>query len=202
MKKIFLDCGANKLHGLSYFCDVLNLDNTWIVHSFEMNPNLTEQWSNLTTEQLSEQGWIVQKDWPFSFHFHPYGLSTIEEIVYFVQENTPEAGNQGSRLKKYWFDGHSTDAGGEILKAKVIRFSDFIKQNCNPEDFIVMKMDIEGSEFDVIEDLISENLHTYFNEIYIEWHERFFPDKKTINQRASSIKYFLEKDGVVIHDWV
>jgi hypothetical protein len=60
-------------------------------------------------------------------------------------------------------------------------------------------MDIEGSEFRVLRDLIDNDTITKINEIYVEFHERFMPEEslETRNELISII----ESKGVKVHQW-
>ena len=54
---------------------------------------------------------------------------------------------------------------------------------------VVMKMDIEGSEVDVIPDLIFSGGFQYINSIMVEWHERLenLPERKKVHQTLETI---------------
>ena len=53
-------------------------------------------------------------------------------------------------------------------KIECINFIEFVKKNFNKEDFILVKCDIEGSEYAILPDIL-ENFE-YFNEMFIEFH--------------------------------
>lgn len=54
------------------------------------------------------------------------------------------------------------------LTIETINFSKWIVDHINPNDYLIVKMDIEGGEIEVIKDLIKNNLlNTHINEIYI-----------------------------------
>ncbi len=57
--------------------------------------------------------------------------------------------------------------------APVIRLSEWIQKNFSKNDFIYVKMDIEGMEYSVIEDLISSGCLDFIDEMDVEWHGRF-----------------------------
>ena len=47
----------------------------------------------------------------------------------------------------------------------------------NPEDFVVLKMDIEGSEYDIIFHLMAEHVFSLIDEIGVEYHGYLSPFK-------------------------
>lgn len=66
--------------------------------------------------------------------------------------------------------------GGKKQKAKIIKISDFIKNN--EISFIdLMKINIEGMEYESIEDLLETNLIKKIRDIQIQFHN-FFPESE------------------------
>lgn len=51
-----------------------------------------------------------------------------------------------------------------------IDLSRWIKDTFSPSDFIILKMDIEGAEYDVLEKMITDNSISYISVLFIEWH--------------------------------
>ena len=68
-------------------------------------------------------------------------------------------------------------------QVEAIDLSDFIKNNFSKEDFIILKLDIEGSEFDVLQKMITDETLEYIKKIYVEWHEQFFHENK-LNEKT------------------
>ena len=66
---------------------------------------------------------------------------------------------------------------------------DFIQDNFQPEDFIVLKLDIEGCEFAVLDDMIATGVIDYINEVFVELHERFMsPSAIRLEQEGMTLK--------------
>ena len=51
-----------------------------------------------------------------------------------------------------------------------IDFSEFKINNFNKDDFIILKLDIEGAEYKVLETMISDSAIDYINILLIEFH--------------------------------
>ena len=51
-----------------------------------------------------------------------------------------------------------------------IDIADFIQRNFKPQDFVVVKMDIEGSEYRVVPHLINSKAAHLVDEIFVECH--------------------------------
>jgi FkbM family methyltransferase len=55
-------------------------------------------------------------------------------------------------------------------RVRTVDFSEFLKQQFAPEDYIVLKLDIEGKEYDVLSKLIDDGMISRVQDIYCEWH--------------------------------
>lgn len=55
-------------------------------------------------------------------------------------------------------------------RVKVIDFSEFIKKEFIPSGTIILKIDIEGSEYNLLDKMIKDGTIGYINEIFCEWH--------------------------------
>lgn len=72
----------------------------------------------------------------------------------------------------------------------------------DPEQ-VVIKCDIEGSEYDVIPDLIEaiKAAHWPVTDLFIEWHDRFFDDRNEYIEKAVRMEQELTELGVMVHEW-
>lgn len=78
-------------------------------------------------------------------------------------------------------------------KVKTIKFSDFVNQ-FEDDDYIVIKLDIEGAEYNVVEDLIQTGVIKKVNELFIEWHDHFFT-KNSHNLKQQLQNYNVKVDN-------
>lgn len=63
-----------------------------------------------------------------------------------------------------------------------------------------VKLDIEGSEYDVIDDLFNTEAINRINELYIEWHDHFFPHYR---DRGNELRGKLSKLNITVrNDWM
>ena len=60
--------------------------------------------------------------------------------------------------------------GHENIFVKQIDFSKYIINNFKKDDYIILKIDIEGKEYDLLEHMIKTGSISYINKIYCEWH--------------------------------
>jgi len=93
------------------------------------------------------------------------------------------------------------------IKAKCVDFSSWLKRY-NAEDHIVVKMDIEGAEYFVLEKLIANGIPPCLKVLNIEWHDWFLPNhtpyesKLKLAQTKHIILNSLNEAGVEIGSWV
>ena len=65
------------------------------------------------------------------------------------------------------------------LVVKCINFSNFLQQ-FDDNDYIILKLDVEGAEYDILEQLIDTKLINKINELYVEFHDAFFDKNSSI----------------------
>ena len=152
MKKIFIDCGANIGQSISLFARKWKDADEYEVHSFEPNPRLKESILNSASKNKLK-----------NFHYHNEAIFNIDgETSFYVGGTTHDI---GSSLEK----GKSIKVR-ETIKVKTIDLSRWIVENFDKDDYIVLKIDIEGSEYKVMKCLFETKSIEYVNEIYLELH--------------------------------
>lgn len=158
MRKIYIDGGARIGESLDMFLkhrkDLLGCD----VHFFECNDAHLE-----TLLKIKEEN----KDYNFSIHSEAI-WSEDGEMDFFI--SIDRWGDLGCTLKPEKREKLDLE---NPKKVKTIDFSSFLNQ-FNDDDYIIVKLDIEGSEYKVIERLLETKSINKINELYIEWHDIFF----------------------------
>lgn len=82
------------------------------------------------------------------------------------------------------------------LKVNAIDFSEFLL-SFDKNDYIVVKLDIEGAEYEVIEHILNSGAINMVNELFIEWHDHFF------NKSSAELKQKLSTYDIIInHNWM
>lgn len=78
----------------------------------------------------------------------------------------------------------------EFCEVRVVRLADFLRKFPRVR---LLKMDIEGAECEVLEDLISEGLLDRCDLVLVETHEEWIPETvprlQRIRQRLSDLQY-------------
>jgi FkbM family methyltransferase len=149
MKKIFLDCGTHYGEGLNNFINQYSIDNTWEVYSFEPNKHLWQQhFDNNPHENIK----YINK-----------AIYTHNNIITF---NIAYPNTDASSI----YSEHIGTNLYESVEILCIDLSGFILENFSPNDFIVVKMDIEGAEYEVLRKMIDDKSLNYINDLYVEFH--------------------------------
>jgi len=85
----------------------------------------------------------------------------------------PKVGGSTNIMGDEYKWGHWIENDNKLIntfKVKCFDFSAFIRDNFTKEDYIIVKLDIEGSEYEVMDKLIIDGTIDYINHFYIEWH--------------------------------
>ncbi|KKX51923.1 MULTISPECIES: FkbM family methyltransferase [Sphingobacterium] len=109
--------------------------------------------------------WIAQRsDLSPKFHFHPFGLDKETRITHFNLPKNKEHVS-GSIIN------HQNVDENNMVEVQMKSLIDIVSEN-NHSYIDVLKMDIEGSEYCVIESILNSSIE--IRQILLEIHERFF----------------------------
>lgn len=120
------------------------------VHAFDPSPRSIE--------------WVSKQELVDAFHFYPYGLAGRDGEITFSE---PE--EQGAHSLKIYSNSGSGD-GNKTHVLPVHRLATILEK-LGHERIDVLKMDIEGAEYEVIDDII--NAPVPIIQVLIEFHHRF-----------------------------
>jgi len=165
--KIYLDCGGHFGEGLEVYIKHYNMDDTWNLFSFEPNNDSFEKLISNSNIKL-KVNYIKKAVWVYN------------GVIKFNAEYPPDSDvsdGEGSSLidLDYWKPKSDFNPGaGDVFSSydvECIDISNFILNNFEIDDFILLKMDIEGAEFDVLRKMIDDRSIVYINDLYIEFHD-------------------------------
>ena len=100
--------------------------------------------------------------------------------------------------------------GGEVERIQGFDFADWLKNTVSENDFVVMKMDVEGTEFDLIPRLFETGAICLVDEIFLECHynrwQRCCPGQRSPKYEKTydqCLQLFtsLRQSGVLVHQW-
>lgn len=179
-KRFFIDCGGNKGQSIRKFKSQKKYkEKNYEIFSFEPNFDLIKDYAqkNPNDKIMNYAVWVKNEKINFYLDRHDGDGSSV-------------------LVEKIHPDGHKENDLNNPLVVDAIDFSEWILSNFKKEDYIILKMDIEGAEYAVLEKMIKDQSIKYIDELYIEWHYK----KVNINEaRHTKIKTSLEKYVTKIH---
>lgn len=175
-KGVFIDCGA--FDGCSIIKFKIANPNFDCI-SYEPNPKLWKYFKNLPTM-------LIKK-----------GVSSENKTMDFRIDHIDADGSSLIPTKKILFNSPLEDSHITSIKIECVELSSVIAELANVYDCIVLKLDVEGAEYDILEDLISKNLLIKLYKLYVEfhWQKCNFPEER--HQKLISEL----KQKVVFEDW-
>lgn len=182
MKKIFIDGGARVGESIPYLLDKRSDLKYCDVYFFECNPD-----HETTLKEIAESN----KD--YNIFVRTDALWIEPGIKKFYLSND-KWGDLGCTLDPYKLE--SLDRTN-VLEVTTISLSDFIL-SLPSESYIVLKLDVEGSEYEIVNDLLQKGSINRIKELYIEWHDHFF-----LYKTSHKLKKALESFNIECHhDWM
>lgn len=193
MKNIFLDCGTHLCEGLVEFYNKGIIDDSFKVYTFEANPacNVQERIKSIPLDITAYNAAVWVEDGYITFNQENHIKSRSGSPT----DGYSDIDGWGSSVSTLDFRHSGYDTQVEVPS---INFSRFISELPNDSN-IICKMDIEGSEFNVLRLLIKEGTISRIKKIYVEFHERFMP-----SESAESVRALVEEIkglGVEVETW-
>ncbi|MCL2331747.1 MAG: FkbM family methyltransferase [Proteobacteria bacterium] len=176
---ICIDCGANK----GKFINACR-HNDATVFAFEPNPVLANALARFNRD--SDKVHVINA-----------AVGAVSGTADFI--NDPDNfGDEGGNIV-----GAYSERKTNKQSVEVIDLADFLDKNIIKKDkkIYLLKIDIEGAEFDLIPGLVKNKIHEHARYIVCETHARFFPDGTA---KLEKLKDLIAKSGITNIDlgWV
>jgi len=178
MRKVYIDCGAHKGNTIKKFVLSKYYSSDFEIFAFEPNPHSKVHKRYGKNETVYQKAvWIRNGEIPF----------------YITKE---KRGSQAGTLIKEKSSGRLDKKHPTMVSS--IDFGGWIKETFSPNDYIIVKMDIEGAEYWVIDSMIKDGSIVYVNLLWLETHEDRIAgmsadDRVALTKRLDAISS-LEKD--------
>jgi FkbM family methyltransferase len=105
--------------------------------------------------------WIANQQLPRSFHFHPYGIADRDGACRFLPPANPAHVSHTTVMRK---------SASPPLELPVKRMRSFLAE-LQHSRIDLLKMDIEGAEYSVIDDLVGSGI--VIRQLLVEFHHRW-----------------------------
>ena len=151
-----------------------NLDEKSVVYSFGVGEDISFDLQMIARYKLHIHAfdpsprsieWLQDQDLPKNFHFYPFGLAGKDGNVVFSEPVEP-----GHHSLKLTGSGQAEDKGLKTHVLTVYRVPTVLGK-LKHKKIDILKMDIEGAEYDVIDDIVNSSVPIY--QVLIEFHHRF-----------------------------
>lgn len=171
-KSCFTKWYGNKHTGFFVMPEKINKDS--IVYSFGIGDDISFDRAIIKEFDCKVYGFdptprsiqfIKTQSLPNNFIFLPYGISDHDGFIqFFLPENTNHI--SGATFNRWGIKGNN------IIPVNVpVKKFDTIVKELGHSKIDILKMDIEGSEYEVLNDILASNIE--INQILIEFHHRF-----------------------------
>ncbi len=195
-RSLFIDCGSNKGQGFVFFKKYFKLKYFDYI-LVEPNPNCV----------------VILKD-KFRHLISNSSVNIIDKAAFINDGEVPLFGlsgesdkcnefNQGASISRIHNSIYYKTAESESIAVQTFSLSDLINDKSLIYSNIVLKIDIEGAEYDVLDDLIRSNAIKIPKVLYIEFHSKYMgPEniKKFQEKEKYFVKYFKE-NSIIYRDW-
>tara|TARA_Y100001963_G_C6690432_1_gene404366 strand:- start:355 stop:1068 length:714 start_codon:yes stop_codon:yes gene_type:complete len=174
MRKIFIDGGANNGCSTNKFIKRFPNADDYEIYMFEANPKSC-------TEHIEK---VIDKYPDRNITYIPKAIWINEDGVEIF--NDKKCGGSNNIFK--------ANKTGETYKVESVHLSEWIKSNFSKDDYIVLKLDVEGAEYGIVEDLYKNDILSYINEAHGELHgiKKNFNINDDLKLLESFKKYNLE----------
>jgi FkbM family methyltransferase len=189
-QKLFIDAGSNRGQGFSHFKKSYPL-NEYDYYLIEPNPKLVDQ---LKT-QYSEDNRIK------IFQNALYKDNSI--LPLYGRENGLTQYTEGNTLTQTHNTGYNDYTPTKLIDIECIDVKELLETAHNQYENILMKLDIEASEYDVLERMIETETFKYISEIWVEWHTQYMDSKlkQPYIDRENNIRSVFKSHGIHINNW-
>lgn len=177
--KVFLDFGANDGSELQKYIEKFNMYTDWRIFAFECDPINFEKFKK---DILSEYNNVDVFDF----------IAADKDCVVDLSQVLNDEWNP-------WDNKIALEKYRNIGMTRCFDVSEFIRSVFLKDDYIVIRMNIAGAEYSILEKMIEDGTIDYMNELYINLHSKNFEDKNDILSRESKILDELMKRNIKYH---
>jgi len=177
--KHIIDCGGWEGDSVISLREKFDPDGKYICHTFEANPLMNHHYTKFKNHILYNKAvWIYDG-----------------EIDFHLQQEQGRKHNMGSSIFGRTMKSNVKE---ESIKVPCVDFSKWILNTFNKNDYLILKLDIEGAEYKVLNKMIIDGSIEYINDLYIEFHHKKYTNlisQQEVDDICSKIK-------IKINTWV
>jgi FkbM family methyltransferase len=175
---VFLDCGAHL--GESVYKAREKWGDDIKIFCFEPHPELFQELKKLGVNAICKAVW--DRNGKFRFYLDKAKPEIFEKRLL-----------RSSLLKKK--SGISTN---NYIIVESINLSEWIKNNLTTSTYNILKLDVEGAEYSILEKIITDRTYHLIDELYGEWHQK---KAKIPFRRHNKLLKNLESINLKMNEW-
>lgn len=167
---VFIDGGGNHQNTvIQYLKDFPKFNRIYV---FEPNPIFHSTYDNFIL--------IKKAIWTSNCNL-PFYLSQDEGLIGSSLIKNKLSRIDSQLIPSYWRD--------KPIEVECINFSEWLKNNIKSYYKVILKLDIEGAEYDVLTKLLKDGTIKYINKLYVEFH---VVENKKSNKLIDELKKYIE----------
>ena len=190
---LFIDCGSNLGQGFTYFRRFYPLEHYDFI-LIEPNPNCVPQLHSLCSG-LPGNIEIIEE---------AAGVAVGEVKFFGLTEGNNDPTTQGGSTMKDHNSKYYAANEEKAITVKTFPLSGLIAAKSRDYDSVILKLDIEGGEYDVLDDVIASGAHRYLDFSYVEFHSQYMAEPQSSQYRAKETELMnrFARDGVPFRQWI
>jgi FkbM family methyltransferase len=191
-RRLFVDCGSNVGQGYTFFSKYLPPDRYDAI-LIEPNPNcigaLREAFGSVANIDI-----VQGAAWVRNEKLKLFGL---------VEDERGEQTQGASVVAEHNSGDYESDREA-ALEVDAFSLAELLEDKARDYDEIIVKMDIESSEYEVLRHLLDTGAAKHISHIFIEFHSEYFKEPESSEYRALEGKLVdeLRAAGVGVTVWI
>lgn len=190
---LFIDCGSNLGQGFNYFRRFYPLEDYDHI-LIEPNPNCLPALRELCAGLPGNIRIIEQA-----------AGTGVGEVKFFglAEGNADPTSQGGSTMKDHNSRYYAADEN-KAITVKTFSLADLIAGEHPKYGSTILKLDIEGGEYEVLEDLVAKGIHRNLDFSYVEFHSQYMAEPRSSQYRAKEQELMqrFAADGVAFRQWI
>lgn len=178
MANIFIDGGGNWKRIVDRYLALSNFDKVYV---FEPNPIFYNSYDESNYELIQKAIWTEDK-----------------KLDFFISKDENQVASSLIQEKMCKDNGSIVHGWKNKIEVDCIHFSKWLRSNVNHSDNLTIKLDIEGAEYAVLQDMIESNVINMVDRLFVEFHSDTMPFNLKLEKEL--IKK-LEHCGVEVLEW-